>query len=432
MYVGDETLGAIRVGGGRSVRPAPRAARPVPARGGGNVPRGTGGAFVDVVQQLGAGARPAPTPGSLSGAIGQLVRQRTLTPGAASDTSSGARRTRGGFARLGPGAAPFVMRMSDQSLAGYEGDDLEGLSLKGILKGIGHAATQVGHAVGTAVTSKVGQAIEGGALALTGVGLPAAAGIFAATKGVGNLIKPGGTIGHALTGAAQGAVEGAASSVAGSLARGAISKLRGGGSTPATAATVAQTVATNNLPSMASVAALPAALTPAAAALIPGAVTPAALPSPYQRQRSGYGTTYGAARAVLKGGQAANDVASGAASDAASLAQKALDVAAAAQAASQLGNQAGAAQLAQLAQQISSAAQNVAGGASTAGVDLSALGTAAQGAAGGAVAGGALGGVSQFISDHKGLVYGALAGGAVLAALIFTPRRSSAARLRTA
>ena len=83
-----------------------------------------------------------------------------------------------------------------------------GFSLKGIFRGIGKAATGVGHAVGKVVTSKPFQGVLGAGLALTGVGAPAAAGIFAATKGVGTLIKPGGTLKRAATGAAQGAVEG--------------------------------------------------------------------------------------------------------------------------------------------------------------------------------------------------------------------------------
>lgn len=119
-----------------------------------------------------------------------------------------------------------------------------GFSLKGITKAIKKvaspvqkAAAAVGHTVGNVVTSKAGQAILGTGLALTGIGAPAAAGIFAATKGVGSLIKPGGNIKHALTGAAQGAVEGVASVYAGKAVRAIGGKiLNRGGSVAGSAA----------------------------------------------------------------------------------------------------------------------------------------------------------------------------------------------------
>jgi hypothetical protein len=129
------------------------------------------------------------------------------------------------------------MQYEEVRLGDY--DDFEGLggiSLRGITKGIKriaspvqHLAANVGHAVGSAVTSKIGQGVLGVGLALTGVGAPAAAGIFAATKGVGNLIKPGGNLKHFATGAAQGAVEGLVSAKAGQATRALVNKIRNRG-----------------------------------------------------------------------------------------------------------------------------------------------------------------------------------------------------------
>lgn len=122
--------------------------------------------------------------------------------------------------------------------------------------------TSVGHAVGTVVTSKIGQGLIGGALALTGVGLPASAAIFAASKGVGNLIKPGGNLSHALTGAAQGAVEGVVASEAGTLARAGVGK-------------VLQRTATSTVNAAAGEVASPAAIDAIANQVLPGVqVTP--------------------------------------------------------------------------------------------------------------------------------------------------------------
>lgn len=86
-------------------------------------------------------------------------------------------------------------------------------------KTVKKAVVDTGHAVGTAVTSKVGQAVLGGALAVTGFGLPVAAAVGAGVKATGNLIKPGGNLGKAATGAYQGAALGVGSAVVGSGVR---------------------------------------------------------------------------------------------------------------------------------------------------------------------------------------------------------------------
>ena len=77
--------------------------------------------------------------------------------------------------------------------------------------------SSIGHKLGQVATNPWVQGLGAGALALTGVGAPAAAGILGATKGVGNLIKPGGNQKGAATGAAQGAWTGGAAGLAGKL-----------------------------------------------------------------------------------------------------------------------------------------------------------------------------------------------------------------------
>lgn len=117
--------------------------------------------------------------------------------------------------------------ISPALLGEYEG---LGFSLGSIVKNIGNtikkaatdttkavtkAVVQTGHVAGEVVTSTAGKAIIGAGLALTGVGIPAAAAFMATTQGVGTLIAPHGTIGGAAKGAAEGAVEGAVAGVAG-------------------------------------------------------------------------------------------------------------------------------------------------------------------------------------------------------------------------
>lgn len=111
---------------------------------------------------------------------------------------------------------------TDQGL-GWGWHPFKGWSIKKLGKGI----TQLGHNIGKVVTSKPFQLVEGGALALTGVGLPAAAAIMGGTKGIGNLIKPGGNLKHFATGVAQGAVEGAVAHEAGAVGRGVTKFVRG-------------------------------------------------------------------------------------------------------------------------------------------------------------------------------------------------------------
>ncbi len=106
-------------------------------------------------------------------------------------------------------------------LGDLDDDQLAGLSLGKILGNVKNtvvkAAKDTGHAVGSAVTSKVGQAVIGAGLAATGVGLPAAIAIGAGSKAAGELIKPGGNLGKAAHGAVTGAAVGAAGGLAGKV-----------------------------------------------------------------------------------------------------------------------------------------------------------------------------------------------------------------------
>lgn len=132
----------------------------------------------------------------------------------------------------GSSARTPLIAVDIDTLQGYEVDEFDGLgfSLGSIVKNIGNAVTKAvsdtknavvkaavdtGHVAGTVATSGVGKAVIGGALALTGVGIPAAIAIGAATQGIGTLIKPGGNIGQAIKQGAVGGAEGAAVSVAG-------------------------------------------------------------------------------------------------------------------------------------------------------------------------------------------------------------------------
>jgi len=90
----------------------------------------------------------------------------------------------------------------------------------------GRALKETGHALGRVATNPLVDAGLAGVLALTGVGAPAAAAIMAGTKGIGELISPGGNIGDAARGALTGGAEGA-------LASGLAGLLRGGGGTAA-------------------------------------------------------------------------------------------------------------------------------------------------------------------------------------------------------
>lgn len=121
-------------------------------------------------------------------------------------------------------AAPFVppqYALGDDDMGQFGGFSLKGIAkaVKKVASPVQKAAAAVGHTVGNVATSKIGQGILGTALAVTGVGLPAAAAIGAGVKGVGNLIKPGGNLKHTVTGAAQGAILGVASVGAGKVVR---------------------------------------------------------------------------------------------------------------------------------------------------------------------------------------------------------------------
>lgn len=337
------------------------------------------------------------------------------------------------------------IRRAHASLDAQQQSDELGSWLSSAIHGIGHAATQVGHTVGKVVTSKVGQAVLGGALAVTGVGLPAAAAIFGGTKAVGNLIKPGGNLAHAATGLAQGAVEGAGASLIGRGVRAGVSAIRG---SPASAAQTAATVArppsigtTMKAPPTATIeplmAALPPTLTPSAPAIptaqviqaspigapagasvltLPGTlpanpVTPPTVAGTAVRVASQSGAIPGFPGAVLQAGRAGSGAANKGAADARMAAQ-------ALQAAAAIAAQSGQSGLA-------SSIANIAGTVSNVGATLQTASGAIQGAATGAVAGAQTSVIQQWIGTHKGLVYGGAAGVGLLVVLAVLKPRSA-------
>lgn len=90
-----------------------------------------------------------------------------------------------------------------------------------VKKGVG----DTGHAVGTALNNPVVKGLGMGALALSGVGLPAAIGIGGGLGALGGAIRPGGGLKGAITQGAQGAALGAGGSLAGSAGRAALGVL---------------------------------------------------------------------------------------------------------------------------------------------------------------------------------------------------------------
>lgn len=97
------------------------------------------------------------------------------------------------------------------------------MGIWGGIKNVGSAlksgVTGVGHAVGSVASNPWVQGLTAAGLAATGIGAPLAAGIMAAERGGGALLKPGGNIGDGLKGAATGAAMGAGASLAGSAIR---------------------------------------------------------------------------------------------------------------------------------------------------------------------------------------------------------------------
>lgn len=330
---------------------------------------------------------------------------------------------------------PLVLRRYASGVLGDYGEQARGseylgFSLGKIVKNVANtvkkAVVDTGHVTGKVVTSKVGQAVLGTALAVTGVGAPAAAAIFATTKGVGNLIKPGGNLKSAATGAAQGAVEGVVSVAAGKVARAAIGKItsshKSTGSTAtdaaiATAGAVALPIAGKILPEvlLPPISVIPS--NPADDFQIPKLGQPAPMFPKSKRVVASDRTPakVGAAKKVVDAGRAVKGKTDQTAGLIEQLSQKLDAVTQAAAGAKAIGDAAGVDALSQAAQAIQNQianAQNVAGGAAG---DIRQLGGAVEGAATGAVAGAGLSSVSEFISNNKALVYG---GGAVLAGLI--------------
>lgn len=320
----------------------------------------------------------------------------------------------------------------------------EEVQLQGIFSNIGKAVKKAvvdtGHVVGKVATSKIAQGVVGTALAVTGVGIPAAAAIMATQKGVGNLIKPGGNLKSAATGAAQGALTGAAAGIAGKVIKTVAPGFTG----------KAQDIANKLLPgtpfkrvaaATAGVATLPAAIEnmilppvadpipsinvdPVVPFMQPGmkigpaTITPIASPMPILQEAPP--SKIDVAAGVLRAGRRVKQATNSAAEKADDLAARAGSIAQAAQAASAAGDAAGASQLAELAARLAEAARGAQNIASAGAGDLRTAGNVAEGAAGGAVAGAAASSMSEFIANNKGLVYSVLAGVVLLGGFALT------------
>lgn len=105
-----------------------------------------------------------------------------------------------------------------------------GKVLGNVQKTVEKAAVDTGHTVGKVASNKYVIGAEAGVLAATGAGVPFAATLLASQKAAANLIKPGGNLKSAATGAYQGAITGVAAGLAPSILRGGVNVLKSGGS----------------------------------------------------------------------------------------------------------------------------------------------------------------------------------------------------------
>lgn len=323
---------------------------------------------------------------------------------------------------------------NDYGLSGYDvmqfsDDDLAGLSLKGIGKALTNvkntvvkAVKDTGHVAGTAVTSKIGQAVIGTGLALTGVGLPLAAAAGAAIKGTGELIKPGGNLGKAAHGAVTGAATGVAAVGARTLltkvAPGVLDKARGIGNkllpgnpfkrvSTATAETAGLADRAAEIALGAGALAIPGVqITPSAPEPMPMIPPPRAAKLPPERTRDrspvSTETKKRVATETIKAGQKAKGAANAGAEKLDALNAKIEALAGGLDKAKQAGDAIGADKISQMIADAQSKVAQVSSSIAGGGEVLRTAGAAAEGAAAGAVAGGAGAGISQWVSENPG------------------------------
>lgn len=337
--------------------------------------------------------------------------------------------------------------LSGYELSQYSDDDLAGLSFKSIGKAfsnvgkaVGKAVTQTGHVVGNVVTSKIGQAVIGTGLALTGVGLPAAAAIGAGLQAGGGLIKSGGGLKGALTGAAIGGAEGAAASLAGkaisryapsvtNVARDVGNAILPGNpfsriSTATAAATDTPLIAAPAA-AVAAAAALPPA--PAPAAIDTRTAMTTALPAGGVSVQSP--TVQRVATQTLAAGTAANKRAKAAAKQVDQLNVKIAALSKALTSAQAAGDALGVSQISGAIGVAQGALATASGLAQTGSDSLRIAGNAAQGAATGAIAGAGAGSFVDWVKAHKALSIGAGVAAAGVLALALAPRRGGGQQL---
>jgi hypothetical protein len=308
-----------------------------------------------------------------------------------------------GFPRVAPGSYAGTSRDVGGFVGLGEYDDLGfslGKVLKNVTKAVGKGVKDVGHAAGKVVTSKAGQLVIGGALAATGVGIPAAAAISAAAQGGGQLIKKGGNLKKAGKGVVVGGAEGAAASLVGKGARKLLHK-DAPASVKAAAAretrSGAKGAAVNRIkPDGDNVQVLVDNLPSAAMAkeLGPPPVPVAPLPLSATDQAS----------KVLGMGAKANRGAKQAAAKARNAGSTADKIAAALAKAREAGDAVGATGLTEKLAQAQQIAENASGAAERAARQAEQIGAAAQAAAAGAVGEGAAQGFGDFIKSPVGIV----------------------------
>lgn len=340
---------------------------------------------------------------------------------------------------------------NDYGLSGYDvlefsDDDLAGFSLKGIGKALTNvkntvvkAVKDTGHAAGTAVTSKIGQAVIGTGLALTGVGLPAAAAIGAAAKAGGELIKPGGNLGKAARGAVTGAATGVAAVGARTLltkaapgvldaARGIGNKLLPGNPFKRVSTSTADTAGIADR--AAEIALAGGALT------LPGVqVTPsrpdysrptvAKLPRDRTPASGSSDTKKRVAEATINAGKKAKGAADAGAGKLDELNAKIDVLAGGLEKARAAGDAIGADKISQMIADAQSKVAQVSSSIAGGGEVLRTAGAAAEGAAIGATAGAAGAGVQQWISDNPGKAAAIGIGALGAIALVLRGRGSS-------
>lgn len=307
-----------------------------------------------------------------------------------------------------------------------ESEQLEGLSLKKIGKTVAKAAKDTGKVVGKVVTSKVGKAVTGLALAATGVGAPAAAAIGAGIQAGGAAAKGARLKTIAKEGAIGGAI-GGASAVAGKQVR------RIAADRKAKKLDAAQAARLKALPSEIPKVGVTASTAPATEirelATAPASVlraedqTPASVKRRVRKEPT-IGDKVETAQKVLSAGTAAKATANKAADKADAASKRADRLARALDQAKKAGDILGIKEISGPAADAAEAARLASETAARAADQARGAGNAIEGATQGAVGGGILGPIGEFVENNKPLVYGGLGVVALVLVMRSMPARA--------